>query len=152
MRVCIRPISFLLAVSSSFHSASSFTTPRPSYITPRISAGDRGYGSVLPMKNDSNNGDGNMNNSFLSGALSFLLSASLVLSPISTQTTLSGLPLDLSVANADTEKNYDGFADYAKDNKMEQSDVGCFINKCGDQTKALFSNPRGIKGVSCLGR
>lgn len=35
---------------------------------------------------------------------------------------------------------------------MEQSDVGCFINKCGDQTKALFSNPRGIKGVSCLGR
>jgi len=35
---------------------------------------------------------------------------------------------------------------------MEQSDVGCFINKCGDQTKNLFSNPRGIKGVSCLGR
>lgn len=47
---------------------------------------------------------------------------------------------------------YDGFADYAKENKMEKSDVGCFINKCGDQTKALFSNPRGIKGVSCLGR
>lgn len=35
---------------------------------------------------------------------------------------------------------------------MEQSDVGCFINKCGIQTKNLFSNPRGIKGVSCLGR
>eukprot|EP00957_Ditylum_brightwellii_P056035 4246605-Ditylum_brightwellii.AAC.1 len=35
---------------------------------------------------------------------------------------------------------------------MEKSDVGCFMNKCGDQTKALFSNPRGIKGVSCLGR
>jgi hypothetical protein len=26
------------------------------------------------------------------------------------------------------------------------------MNKCGDQTKNLFSNPRGIKGVSCLGR
>lgn len=49
-------------------------------------------------------------------------------------------------------KNYDGFADYAKENQMEQSDVGCFVKKCGDQTKALFSNPRGIKGVSCLGR
>ena len=35
---------------------------------------------------------------------------------------------------------------------MEKSDVGCFMNKCGDQTKALFANPRGIKGVSCLGR
>mmetsp|Transcript_18558 Transcript_18558/g.33628 ORF Transcript_18558/g.33628 Transcript_18558/m.33628 type:complete len:426 (-) Transcript_18558:181-1458(-) len=56
-------------------------------------------------------------------------------------------------ANAveDTGK-YDGFAEYAKENKMEQSDVGCFVKKCGDQTKALFSNPRGIKGVSCLGR
>lgn len=55
------------------------------------------------------------------------------------------------IAIADTTK-YDGFAEYAKENQMEQSDVGCFINKCGDQTKALFSNPRGIKGVSCLGR
>ena len=39
-----------------------------------------------------------------------------------------------------------------KDNQMEKSDVSCFMNKCGDQTKNLFSNPRGIKGVSCLGR
>ena len=51
-----------------------------------------------------------------------------------------------------TTQKYDGFAEYAKENKMEKSDVGCFINKCGDQTKQLFSNPRGIKGVSCLGR
>lgn len=54
-------------------------------------------------------------------------------------------------AFADSAK-YDGFAEYAKENQMEKSDVSCFINKCGDQTKALFSNPRGIKGVSCLGR
>jgi hypothetical protein len=49
-------------------------------------------------------------------------------------------------------KNYDGFAEYTKDHQMEKSDVSCCVNKCGDQTKALFSNPRGIKGVSCLGR
>ncbi len=54
-------------------------------------------------------------------------------------------------ANTDPAK-YDGFADYAKENQMEKSDVSCFMNKCGDQTKNLFSNPRGIKGVSCLGR
>ena len=35
---------------------------------------------------------------------------------------------------------------------MEKSDVSCFMNKCGDETKNLFTNPRGIKGVSCLGR
>ena len=48
--------------------------------------------------------------------------------------------------------NYDGFASYAKENQMEKSDVSCFMKQCGDQTKALFSNPRGIKGVTCLGQ
>lgn len=57
-----------------------------------------------------------------------------------------------STASAADAAKYDGFAEYAKENKMEQSDVSCFINKCGAETKALFSNPRGIKGVSCLGR
>jgi hypothetical protein len=57
-----------------------------------------------------------------------------------------------AAATTTTVQTYDGFAEYAKENKMEKSDVGCFINKCGDQTKQLFSNPRGIKGVSCLGR
>lgn len=64
--------------------------------------------------------------------------------------SLFGGPVDSSFA-ADTAK-YDGFAEYAKENKMEQSDVGCFVTKCGEQTKNLFSNPRGIKGISCLGR
>eukprot|EP00569_Conticribra_weissflogii_P004645 CAMPEP_0171336746 /NCGR_PEP_ID=MMETSP0878-20121228/6229_1 /TAXON_ID=67004 /ORGANISM="Thalassiosira weissflogii, Strain CCMP1336" /LENGTH=412 /DNA_ID=CAMNT_0011838269 /DNA_START=51 /DNA_END=1289 /DNA_ORIENTATION=- len=53
---------------------------------------------------------------------------------------------------ASASAKYDGFAEYAKENQMEQSDVSCFIIKCGDQTKQLFSNPRGIKGVACLGR
>ena len=56
------------------------------------------------------------------------------------------------MAFAASDGKYDGFADYAKENQMEQSDVGCFVEKCGDQTKNLFSNPRGIKGVTCLGR
>lgn len=53
---------------------------------------------------------------------------------------------------ADAGAAYDGFAEYAKENQMEKSDVSCFVNKCGEQTKNLFSNPRGIKGVTCLGR
>jgi hypothetical protein len=57
---------------------------------------------------------------------------------------------NMAFAAADTK--YDGFADYAKENQMEKSDVGCFVNRCGDQTKNLFSNPRGIKGITCLGR
>jgi hypothetical protein len=78
----------------------------------------------------------------------FTSTAALLAASILSLTTLTPLP---SLADT-TQKEYDGFASYAKENKMEQSDVSCFINKCGDQTKALFSNPRGIKGVSCLGR
>lgn len=78
------------------------------------------------------------------------------LSALATAAVTAGLVFGSVPALADTPasatQKYDGFADYAKENKMEQSDVGCFINKCGDQTKDLFSNPRGIKGVSCLGR
>jgi VDE lipocalin domain len=63
-----------------------------------------------------------------------------------------GGPMGTTVSSAFAQQSYDGFAEYAKENQMEQSDVGCFVQKCGEQTKALFSNPRGIKGVSCLGR
>jgi hypothetical protein len=58
----------------------------------------------------------------------------------------------VSAAVAGDMQKYDGFAEYAQENKMEKSDVACFAQQCGAQTKALFSNPRGIKGVSCLGR
>lgn len=75
---------------------------------------------------------------------------SILLGGLVVSTGLFGLP-GYSHAGGEITK-YDGFAEYAKDNQMEKSDVGCFISKCGDQTKDLFSNPRGIKGVSCLGR
>lgn len=97
----------------------------------------------LGMKGDSNDND-DRPNPFLSAAIAAALTTSLTLS------SLAG-PV-LADTPASTTQKYDGFAEYAKENKMEQSDVGCFINKCGDQTKQLFSNPRGIKGVSCLGR
>ena len=57
-----------------------------------------------------------------------------------------------TASTSTTTKNYDGFAEYAKDNQMEQSDVACFMNQCGTQTKELFRNPRGIKGIVCLGQ
>jgi len=81
---------------------------------------------------------------FLKKLVTISLSISIILG--------SGMNVAVADTTASTIANYDGFADYAKDNQMEKSDVSCFVNKCGDQTKALFSNPRGIKGVSCLGR
>lgn len=97
----------------------------------------------MSMKIDGGD-DNETPNPFISAALAVAVTTSLALG------SLAGPVLADTPAGA-TQK-YDGFAEYAKENKMEQSDVGCFINKCGDQTKNLFSNPRGIKGVSCLGR
>ena len=88
-------------------------------------------------------------------------SENVITSPGNWKTAAATLSIGLSLAFqiftgpaalAAEATSYDGFADYAKDNQMEKSDVGCFMKQCGDQTKALFSNPRGIKGVTCLGR
>ena len=108
--------------------------------------GTRGTATSSPTQlamNFNNNENNESPNPFVSAALAAAVATSLVLG-------------SLGPAFADTpasaQQNYDGFAEYAKDNQMEKSDVGCFIDKCGDQTKQLFTNPRGIKGVSCLGR
>ena len=91
-------------------------------------------------KNSDDDDDNNNSNSFQKSV------AAMALAGFVASSTMFG-----GAAFAEDAK-YDGFADYAKDNQMEKSDVGCFMNKCGDQTKNLFSNPRGIKGVTCLGR
>ncbi|CAM9381655.1 unnamed protein product [Chrysoparadoxa australica] len=57
------------------------------------------------------------------------------------------------VQEVEAKENFDGFADFAeKGNKMEQSDVSCFANQCGVQTKSCFTDGSCIKGVTCLGR
>ena len=115
----------------------------------RLQQGTRGIDTTTPPPPTTllamrrrNDIEGLHNHPFLSAAITATLTATLALSSIVGPVFADDAP---------TAK-YDGFAEYAKENKMEKSDVGCFVNKCGDQTKELFSNPRGIKGVSCLGR
>jgi VDE lipocalin domain len=98
----------------------------------------------------------------ISLSISILLSSTTILTTIPTRSYASSdlststttlVVSDTAVYNNDNnKKSYDGFAEYAKENQMEQSDVSCFINKCGDETKQLFQNPRGIKGIVCLGQ
>jgi hypothetical protein len=84
--------------------------------------------------------------------------AAVALSVVISMSTVLGGGAMATAATADTLQQptttttYSGFADYAQENQMQQSDVSCFVTKCLDQTKALFSNPRGIKGTTCLGR
>jgi len=44
----------------------------------------------------------------------------------------SGMNAAIADTPASTTAKYDGFADYAKENQMEKSDVSCFATKCGD--------------------
>ena len=114
--------------SSSFVEA--FTTPN---VAKNISPGTNLHMGQKMNENDNNN---TLKSTMAAAALGVMISAS---------TVFGGAAIA-------ADASYDGFAEYAKDNQMEKSDVGCFINKCGDQTKNLFANPRGIKGVTCLGR
>jgi len=61
-------------------------------------------------------------------------------------------PVPAAAASATSTTKIDGFASYAAEKKMEQSDVGCFLTRCGKQTANLFSSPRGIQGITCLGQ
>lgn len=131
-----------LAFVPSSQKKSLWTTPPSRYETiPPSKTG-------VNMINDKRNHDGH--NEKVQKGLNAI--AALALGIVISASSVFGGSAAFADTPASATANYDGFADYAKENKMEQSDVGCFINKCGDQTKALFSNPRGIKGVSCLGR
>jgi hypothetical protein len=44
-----------------------------------------------------------------------------------------------------------GFEEFAADGGKMEVDPKCFFKECGDQTKACFSNPACLKGITCLG-
>jgi hypothetical protein len=104
---------------------------------------------VAPLPS-SNGSDDNLDDGahFWAKIPSTMAAVGLILA-VSTCTMFGGLD---TAAFAADKVTYDGFAEYAQENQMQQSDVSCFVTKCLDQTKALFSNPRGIKGTTCLGR
>jgi len=155
-QISYQPILPLILKSCVIASAFSFV-PLYQDVTPLHHRGttliNPSLSTTTTILSSSSNNNNNKNNN----------ESPLLLEPSNIFKMLTTFSLSISIllgvaggAGADTtasvSKKYDGFADYAKENQMEKSDVGCFINKCGDQTKNLFSNPRGIKGVSCLGR
>lgn len=143
----INPQSIILLLLLN-HKAHSFVTPNKAAIigsNHEAFAGSRAYYSnsdMLSKKVSSTSLDMKVED-----VLSKVTKSAAVLS-LALLTSMT----DPMLSSAIDEQKYDGFADYAKENQMEKSDVKCFMNQCGTQTKNLFSNPRGIKGVTCLGR
>jgi len=45
----------------------------------------------------------------------------------------------------------EGFEDFAAQGGKMKADPNCFFDQCGDQSKACFTNPACLKGITCLG-
>jgi hypothetical protein len=109
--------------------------------------------STTPWKLHMNRNDDNTNDDKCPQAACFSNNLQSILATLALSAALSGSVLFGGPSGATaSEKAYDGFADYAKENQMQQSDVSCFVTKCKEQTINLFKQPRGIKGITCLGR
>jgi len=44
-----------------------------------------------------------------------------------------------------------GFEQFAAEGGTMKTDPQCFFDQCGPQTKACFTNPSCLKGITCLG-
>jgi len=44
-----------------------------------------------------------------------------------------------------------GFEEFAAKGGVMKTDPQCFFDQCGDQSKACFTNPSCLKGITCLG-
>ena len=142
-QISYQPILPLILKSCVIASAFSFV-PLYQDVTPLHHRGttliNPSLSTTTTILSSSSNNNNNKNNN----------ESPLLLEPSNIFKMLTTFSLSISIllgvaggAGADTaasvSKKYDGFADYAKENQMEKSDVGCFINKCGDQTKNVSS-------------
>jgi hypothetical protein len=159
--VFIPLVAILLGQSKAFSTQSCSLSSQHDWIAKdrRVLSQSRPHvtaGSVIrkaPLHSSNGSSDGDFDNddvfsNFWSKIPSTMATIGLT-AAISTSIVFGGLN---TAAFAADKVTYDGFAEYAQENQMQQSDVSCFVTKCLDETKALFSNPRGIKGTTCLGR
>jgi len=65
--------------------------------------------------------------------------------------TLLGLSLAFSPAAGLADDPSQGFEEFASKGGVMKADPQCFFDQCGTQTKACFSNPACLKGITCLG-
>jgi len=50
-----------------------------------------------------------------------------------------------------SEEASSGFEEFAAQGGVMKTDPKCFFDECGDQSKACFTNPSCLKGITCLG-
>lgn len=91
------------------------------------------------MKHDKNGDEVVGRNSWQHQLMSMVLGGSLLL------TSALGTPTFAEDAPSA------GFEEFAAKGGVMKTDPQCFFDQCGDQSKACFTNPSCLKGITCLG-
>ena len=65
--------------------------------------------------------------------------------------TLAAVGLALAPLAGVAEETSAGFEEFAAQGGTMEARPECFFDECGDQSKACFTNPSCLKGVTCLG-
>ena len=84
-------------------------------------------------------------------AISTVLGLSLAVSPGLVGPSAALADADLATKSASEFSQTAGFEEFAADGGKMKADPNCFFKECGPQTKACFSNPACLKGITCLG-
>ena len=84
-------------------------------------------------------------------ALSTVLGLSLAVSPGLVAPSAALADAEFATKGAEEFSSTAGFEEFAADGGKMQVDPNCFFKECGPQTKACFSNPACLKGITCLG-
>ena len=65
--------------------------------------------------------------------------------------SLAAVGLALTPLAGIAEETSAGFEEFAAKGGTMEARPECFFDECGDQSKACFTNPSCLKGVTCLG-
>ena len=84
-------------------------------------------------------------------AVSTVLGLSLAVSPGLVGPSAALADADMATKSASEFSQTAGFEEFAADGGKMKADPNCFFKECGPQTKACFSNPACLKGITCLG-
>lgn len=97
---------------------------------------------VMDMKNG-NNGDGN-GRDWQRDLATMIFGGSLLLATAFGGFAPAAFAEDMTPPSA-------GFEEFAAKGGVMQTDPQCFFDQCGDQSRACFTNPSCLKGITCLG-
>jgi hypothetical protein len=102
----------------------------------------------LQMSGSIGDGDGDGGRGDLLGGTARALATAALGAALATSVVFGGGAASLAAAD---EAASAGFEEFAAKGGVMKTDPSCFFEQCGDQSRACFTNPSCLKGITCLG-